>query len=83
MEASSGLELDDETATDVLPGGTNMLKLARYQNMLPNARGEERSDGRVRTMLLLVSTLSLTIRFGALALLERLTTVAVGARNGH
>ena len=50
MEASSGLELDDETATDVLPGGTNMLKLVRYQN-LPSARGKERSDRRVRTML--------------------------------
>ena len=36
---------------------------------LPNARGEERSDGRVRTVLLLVSSF-LAIRVGALASLE-------------
>ena len=36
---------------------------------LPNARGEERSDGRVRTMLLLVASV-LAIRLGPLASLE-------------
>ena len=36
---------------------------------LPNARGEERSDGRVRMMLLLVSSF-LEIRVDALASLE-------------
>ena len=39
---------------------------------LPNARGEERSDGRVRTMLLLVPSL-LAIRVGSLSLRSRLT----------
>ena len=38
---------------------------------LPNARGEERSNGRVRTMLLLVaSVLAIKIRLGPLASLE-------------
>ena len=39
---------------------------------LPNARGEERSDGRVRTMVLLVPSV-LAIRVGSLSLRSRLT----------
>ena len=45
------------------------MKIAALSGVLPNARGEERSDGRVRTMLLLVASV-LAIRLGPLASLE-------------
>ena len=63
-------------------GYARRLLLKPRWNALPNARGEERSDGRVQMMLLLVSSSSLASH-GCCSLASLETYVAASKRTDH